>query len=181
LVHPNTERLTEYWRGRRGEAALPRRADIDPMDFHTLLPQTFIVGRTAQGQYPFRLIGGLIADLHQADLRGRCLLELWRAGDRWQLKSALEFARRRPEPVLVNADIVADEVPAVGVEILFAPLVGPSGETDRFLGLYQPTASISRLLGRPARTLALAAIARPQDGEMAPSLRLAAVDGRRIA
>ena len=29
----------------------PARADIDPMAFHQLLPQTFIVGRTAQGQY----------------------------------------------------------------------------------------------------------------------------------
>lgn len=181
MVHPNTERLTEYWRARRGESAMPRRADIDPMAFHDLLPQTFIVGRSPQGLFPFRLIGGMIADLHQNDLRGRCLLELWRPSDRWQLKSALEFARRRPEPVIVNADILADGVPPLGVEILFAPLTGPGGEADRFIGLYQPAAPIARLLGRPARALAIAAIARPEDGEIAPSLRLAAYNGRRIA
>lgn len=180
MVHPNTERLTEYWRARRGESALPRRADIDPMAFHTLLPQTFIVGRSSQGLFPFRLVGGLIADLHRADLRGQCLLQLWRPNDRWQLKSALELARRRPEPVVVNADVLADGVQPLGLEILFAPLAGPDGETDRFLGLYQPLAPVERLMGRSARVLALAAIAR-SDTEEAPSLRLAALDGRRIA
>lgn len=181
MVHPNTERLTEYWRARRGESPLPRRADIDPMAFHQLLPQTFIVGRSEQGLFPFRLVGGLIADLHQSDLRARCLLELWRPNDRWQLKSALEFARRRPEPLVVHADMQADGVPPLPFEILFAPMTGPSGEADRFLGHMQPLAPVSRLMGRPAQTLAIASIAR-QDGEdAAPSLKLAAVDGRRIA
>lgn len=182
MAHPNTERLTEYWRAQRGDAAMPRRADIDPMAFHTLLPQTFIIGRTLQGQFPFRLVGGVIADLHQSDLRGRCLLDLWRPSDRWQLKSALEFARRRPEPVIVNADILVDGgAPPLSVEILFAPLTGPSGEADRFIGLYQPSGPLSRLLGRPAQALAIAAIARPEDGETAPSLRLAAYNGRLMA
>ncbi len=181
MVHPNTERLTEYWRARRGESPLPRRADIDPMAFHQLLPQTFIVGRSDQGLYPFRLVGGMIADLCQSDLRGRCLLELWRPSDRWQLKSALEFARRRPEPVVVNADVLADGAPSLGMEILLAPMTGPTGEADRFLGHMQPAAPLSRLLGRPVQSLAIAAIARSDGGEEAPSLKLAAVDGRRIA
>jgi len=160
---------------------MPRRADIDPMAFHTLLPQTFIIGRSDDGRYPFRLVGGLIADLHRADLRGQDLLGLWRAGDRWQLKSALEFARRRPEPVVVSADVLADGGGVVGVEILFAPMSSPNGEPDRFLGHYQPTTPLSGLLGQPARMLAIAGIARGEDGEEAPSLRLAALDGRRIA
>lgn len=180
MVHPNTERLTEYWRGQRDGEAMPRRADIDPMAFHTLLPQTFIVGRTHQGSYPFRLVGGMITDLCQVDLRGQDLLSLWRQGDRWQLKSALEFARRRPEPVIVSADMVADGAPPLSVEILFAPLTGPGGEADRFLGHIQPLSPIQWLMGRPVRTLAIAAIARGE-GEEAPSLRLAAVRGRLIA
>ncbi|MES2033247.1 MAG: PAS domain-containing protein [Pseudomonadota bacterium] len=180
MVHPNTEQLTEYWRARRGDNAMPRRMDIDPMAFHTLLPQTFIVGRTVQGAYPFRLVGGMIADAHQTDLRGQDLLSLWRQGDRWQLKSALEFARRRPEPVIVSADMLADGAPPLSVEILFAPLTGPEGEADRFLGHMQPLSPLSWLMGRPVRSLAIAAIARGE-GEEAPSLRLAAVGGRLIA
>lgn len=181
MVHPNTERLTEYWRAQRQGEAAPRRVDIDPMAFHTLLPQVFIVGRGPQGTFPFRLVGGFVADLHRADLRGRCLLELWRQADRWQLKSALEFARGRAEPVVVAADIVADGVPSVGMEVLLAPLGGPDGQIDRFIGLYQPTAPVSRLMGQPARMLAISAIVREDGSEAAPSLRLASVDGRRIA
>ncbi len=181
MVHPNTERLTEYWRARRGDRPLPRRADIDPMAFHQLLPQTFVVGRGEQGLYPFRLVGGMIADLCQSDLRGRCLLELWRPSDRWQLKSALEFARRRPEPVVVNADVMVDGAPCLGLEILLAPMTGPTDEADRFLGHMQPAAPLARLRGRPAQALAIAGIARSDNGETAPSLKLAAVDGRRIA
>jgi hypothetical protein len=180
MVHPNTERLTEYWRAQRGAAAIPRRADIDPMAFHDLLPQVLIIGRTDQGTFPFRLAGGFVSDLHRADLRGRCLLELWRPADRWQLKSSLEMIRSRPEPVIVGADIIVDGAPSIGMEVLIAPLAGPSGEIDRYIGLYQPTAPVARLMGLPARTLAIAAIAR-DSGEAAPSLRLAAVDGRRIA
>lgn len=181
MVHPNTERLTEYWRARREDGAAPWRSDIDPMAFHDLLPQVLIVGRSAQGTFPFRLVGGFVADLHRSDLRGRCLLDLWRPADRWQLKSALEFARGRPEPLVVNADILADGTPPVGMEVLLAPLRGPHGDVDRFIGLYQPTAMVSRLQGRPALALAINGVVRADGDEAAPSLRLASVDGRRIA
>lgn len=181
MVHPNTERLTEYWRARAGGGAAPWRSDVDPMDFHDLLPQVLIVGRSADGTWPFRLAGGFVSDLHRADLRGTCLLERFRPGDRWQLKSALEFSRGRPEPLIVHADILADSVAPVSMEVLLAPLRGPSGVVDRFIGLYQPTAMISRLRGQPALALAIGGISRGDGGEAAPSLRLAAVDGRRIA
>ena len=64
--------------------------------------------------------------------------------------------------------------------MLFAPLRGVSGETDRFLGLLQPTQPVQRLLGETVRTLVLQSIAGA-DFEDAPRLRLAALDGRRIA
>jgi len=181
MVHPNTERLTEYWRARRAEVEIPTRASIDPMDFHDLLPQTFIVGRAAQGRYPFRLVGGFVADLHGADLRGKCLLELWRPADLWSVRGALDQARQRGEPVTVLADALAEGGGAEPLEVWLAPLVGPSGEVDRFLGLYQPTGSLRRMLERPTRMLAARAFMGAESIEPMPGLRLAAIDGRRIA
>ncbi|HRD26974.1 MAG TPA: hypothetical protein PLO65_01600, partial [Caulobacter sp.] len=61
---------------------------------------------------------------------------------------------------MVKADILADGVAPVGMEVLLAPLRGPRGDVDRFIGLYQPTAMIARLLGRPALALALGGILR---------------------
>lgn len=181
MVHPNTERLTEYWRERREAEAAPSRASIDPMAFHDLLPQVFIVGRGTQGRYPFRLVGGFVADLHQTDLRGRDLLDLWRPADRWSLKGALEQARLRQEPVTVLADVLIDGGPAEPMEVWIAPLVGPSGEIDRFLGLYQPTGVARRMLERPVRMLAARGFSGAEAIEPLPGLRLASVDGRRIA
>src|SRR4051812_15370151 len=99
MFHSNTELLIDYWRGRRGDAALPGRVDIDPIDFAPLLPQTFIAGRLGAGLYPLRLAGERIVDLHGRGLRGENLLDLWSRSHRIELQSALEGALRDPSPL----------------------------------------------------------------------------------
>lgn len=182
MFHPSTERLIGYWRDRQGETGVPDRADVNPGDFTDLLPQVFIIGRERLGRAPFRLVGGFVSDLHGRDLRGEDALGLWSLSHRLELKSSLEVARRRGQPVVVTADIHAQDVPTVGMEVLFAPLRGASGETDRFLGLYQPIALIQRLMGQPAHELSVRRIqplgVANQEGL---PLRLAALHGRQIA
>jgi hypothetical protein len=179
MAHPNTERLTEYWRAKAGAFSAPARADIDPMDFVDILPQILIVGRREAGDLPFRLIGGLIAQLHQRDLRGVNMLSLWADADRAALRLALEQIRRRPEPLLVTGEIRTDSPVTVGLEMVLAPLVGVTGEIDRYLGLYQPLGLTARLMGRTVTGLKVLNLSR--SGEDGPRLRLAALDGRRIA
>jgi hypothetical protein len=182
MFHPSTERLIDYWRERKGDAVAPARMDINPGDFADLLPQVFIVGREQAGRVPFRLTGGFVADLHARDLRGEDALSLWALSHRLDVKSSLAIARRRGQPVVISADIRAIGAPSVGMEVLFAPLRGKSGETDRFLGLYQPTAMIQRLMGRPAHELGVRTIqplgVANQEG---PQLRLATLHGLRMA
>lgn len=179
MAHPNTERLTEYWRAKAGGFAAPTRAAVDPMDFVDLLPQTLIVGRREAGDLPFRLVGGLIAQLHQKDLRGANLLALFADADRAALRLAVEQVRRRPEPLLITGEIRVDGVPPVGLELVLLPMVGVTGEIDRLLGLYQPLGMTTRLIGRTVRELKVTHLSR--SGEDGPRLRLAALDGRRIA
>ncbi len=179
MAHPNTERLTEYWRARAGAFSAPARIDIDPTEFIDLLPQVLIVGRREAGDLPFRLIGGLIADLHQRDLRGVNLLSLWADADRAALRLALEQVRRRPEPLIITGEIRTDGDVKVGLEMMLAPLVGVTGAIDRYLGLYQPLGMTARLMGHSVQSLKLLNLSRC--GEEGPRLRLAAVDGRRIA
>lgn len=181
MFHPSTEQLIDYWRRQAGGDRIPARASIDPGDFLHLLPQVFILGRAA-GRYPFRLAGGFASDLHARDLRGEDSLSLWALSHRLEVKSALEVARRRAEPVVVTADIRAHGVASVGMEVLLAPLTGSGGEADRFLGLYQPIAMMQRLMGRPAYELGVRRIQAlgPTNAE-SPRLRLASLDGRLIA
>jgi hypothetical protein len=180
MFHPGTERLIDYWRDRRGDYDLPLRSAIDPCAFPGLLPQVFMLGREAAGRYPFRLSGGFVAELHQRDLRGVNALSLWAAGDQAALQVALERARARPEPFVVRGEIRAEEATPVPIEVMFAPLAVASGEAERFLGLYQPTGLLHRLKGKAASELGVHIIESPSHIE-APRLRLASVNGRRLA
>lgn len=176
VFHSNTEMLIDYWRD------LPfRGAPIDPADFAPLAPQVFVLGRAGPGGYAFRLVGGLVRDLFGQDLRGESLLDLWRPRDAGPLRTALEAARRRREPLVAHAHALTERA-ALPLEVLLAPLPGDATRPDRVLGLVQPMTLVARLQGEPVRTLALERIlSAGASVEPAPHLRLAALNGRRIA
>ena len=182
MFHPSTERLIDYWRSKAVNDGVPARASVNPGEFLDLLPQVFILGRDGPGRYPVRLAGGFVTDLHARDLRGEDALGFWALSHRLEVKSALEVARRRGEPTVITADIRVIGAPSVGMEVLLAPMVGSEGQVDRFLGLYQPIAMIQRLMGRPAYELGLRKIqGLGPANEESPRLKLATLDGRRIA
>ncbi len=182
MFHSNTEQLIDYWRSRRIGPGAPSRTAIDPGDFIPLLPQVFILGRRGFGEFHFRLVGALLADLHGRALREESLIGLWEPEDRAPLQLALETVRRRVEPLVIEADAC----PAVGeplrVELTLAPLTGAAGQADRMLGLYQPKGRAAILGGQPVESLSIRNIIMAgAAGEALPPLRLAAVNGRRIA
>jgi hypothetical protein len=179
--HPNTERLISAWRARRGERRLPARADLSPIDLGPLLlPQVFMLGREGDREV-FRLSGGLICDLYGRDLRGTEFTGLWRASEQRLIADAIARARHAAAPIVLNADAEAPSGDQIGVEICLAPLTGPGGAADRTLGLLQPTSMVGRLLGQRVRTLSLRGAALAVDPKGGPTIRLVAVNGRRLA
>ena len=183
MFSSNTERLLDYWRARRGGRPAPRRVDIDVADFPALAPQVFIAERLAGGDVRFRLAGETVAALAGRPLRGESLLALWSAEQRGRVSRLLTGALSEVEPLIVLAAADAADAADHRIELLFAPLAGPLGAVDRFLGLCQPTqlapmsASGEERLG-PWRIVAVNGVA---DEARRARLRLAAVDGRRIA
>ena len=99
MAHSSTELLIDYWQARFSGGQAPTRASINPVDFPTLLPQVFILGRHAPGEYSFRLVGGLVGDLHGRDLRGVGFASLWAQSARLTLQTEMERIRRRPAPI----------------------------------------------------------------------------------
>ncbi|HEY5410590.1 MAG TPA: PAS domain-containing protein [Caulobacteraceae bacterium] len=178
MLHSNTELLIDYWRERKRGALCPARNAIDPSELSLLLPQVFILGRTAPGRCVFRLAGGLVTDVHGRDMRHVDVLSLWTETDRPRLAAALEASRRAAEPLVATTEARSAKG-AVQIELTFAPLAADAAPYDRFLGLYQPLESLSPLQAQPAE-LRLRHIASAAE-HLAPRLRLAAVDGRRIA
>lgn len=61
--------LHAYWTKMRGDAAMPRRAEIDPLDMPKLLPSLSIIDRH-EGAYRIRLVGSKLADIYGRDLTG---------------------------------------------------------------------------------------------------------------
>ena len=181
MFHPNIERMLEYWRVRCTNAGAPTRTSIDPSDLATLLPQVFMLGRRDAGLYRFRLAGGLVADLHHQDLRNADILGLWSGSDRLRLAAALESSRRRAEPFVVAAEARAQDGLDCPMQVLFAPLRGPDGRPDRVMGLYQPTAMLTRLAGNPVEVMSIVRVYPAADAVERPALKLAVVNGQRVA
>lgn len=185
MVHSNTELLTDYWRRRLPSFGSPPRSSIDPGDFADLLPQIFMLGRIAPGRYALRLVGAMVEQLHDRSLRREDFLSLWSPADRASLQSAIEGAGRRSHPLVVLARGRTAEGHSIDLEVMMAPIAGAAGEVDRFLGLYQPLTAAAALRGGLSEPLLVRQIGLVGDaGEAmaeAPRLRLAAMDGRRIA
>jgi len=181
MFHASTQRLIDYWTARALPGRAPSRGTINPGDFRQLMSQTFILGRDGRGDYPIRLVGGFVGDLHRADLRGVNGLMLWSERDRLRLQGALEDIRSRPEPLIAMTEVLTDG-PSLSMEVLFAPLAAHDGGPERYLGLYQPLGMVSRLKGRPALELSVRALRRPgAANEEAAPVRLATLHGLRIA
>ena len=178
MAHSSTELLIDYWQARISGGQAPSRASINPVDFPTLLPQIFILGRHAPGESSFRLVGGLVGELHGRDLRGVGFSSLWAQSARLPLQTEMERLRRRPAASRIAARMEAG-VNTLDLEIALMPLANATGEVDRFLGIYQPRQPVARLRGQNADRLQLLSLSGGGEVE-APHIRLAAVGGRRI-
>lgn len=53
-----------YWDQKRGERRMPRRADIDPIEMPSLLPNLRLVEVHGPGQYRYRLVGTEVEQFH---------------------------------------------------------------------------------------------------------------------
>ncbi len=178
MFHTGTQTLIEHWSVLRGASiGAPARAAFQPGSLPGLIPQLFML-EMELGNLPFRLAGGLLEELHAQDLKGLEFTRLWRPEDRAAVTQWAARASARAEPVVLRGRGYSAEEAPVGFEISLAPLSTPIGR-DRLLGLWQPTSAVARLGGEPLVRLELAQAILA--GARAAPLRLAAIDGRRIA
>jgi hypothetical protein len=66
----------DYWRRQAAGKAMPRRAEIDPIDIPKLLPDVMLVEVLPSGRYRYRLIGTENAEAHGINATGRYLDEV---------------------------------------------------------------------------------------------------------
>jgi hypothetical protein len=177
MFHPNTQRLIDYWRAKKGAAPVLARSRLDPAEIAGLLPRVFMAERS-DGGYRLRLAGQFIVDAHAGAKAGDDLLSLWSAEDRWEVRRMLDRALAGAAPIVIAAEMGSERGRVHCLEIAFAPVCADGGPPDRFLGLYQSLGGVPGhlLAGRLRLTRAEADSVPPPR-----ALRLAAVDGLRIA
>ena len=179
MFHSNTELLIDCWRAQAGPRGVLPRAALDIRPFAALAPQLVIVGLRPPGSFPFRLVGGLVADLYGRRLVGEDLLSLFGLASRTELRPTLETARRGRTTLVAVATGRTLSGQTADLQLLFAPMAGPNGQVDRFLGLYQPIEPLVRLRGERLSEITLKSL-HPGETDI-PRLRLAALNGRQIA
>ncbi len=77
ITHPRLQELFDYWNRRRDDRAMPRRAEIDPLDLRKMLPHIFLVDVEDGGRrFRYRLVGSALAEIVERDLTGVYLDEM---------------------------------------------------------------------------------------------------------
>lgn len=175
MFHSGAQRLIEVWRALPDAGRIPARAALDPALFGAVLPQVFLLAE-ADGEIRFVLAGEQAERLFGPTARGRPWSRPWSPSSRALAISIPARARREARPVVLLAERGASDRTA---EIAIAPLRGPGGGVDRWVGLAQETGA--RAAGSADESAPLRLRRVVDAGPPHPALSLAAVDGRRIA
>ena len=176
MFHSGAQRLIDLWSQTPRTGRFPAQSAFDPTLLGDLMPHTFIAEKTDEG-VAFRLAGSWIEGLHGRTLKGARWLDLWAQDSRLVVHRTAAQALLEARPMVIMALAGFEMAP---IEVVMAPLRGPSGAADRLIGVYQPTSDAGRNL-RDVRTLAARLAVPVADLPSRPLPTLAAVDGRRVA
>jgi hypothetical protein len=78
FCHPRIREIYEYWNGKRAGRAMPRRADIEPLDLPSFLPGIVMVD-VAYEPYSliYRLVGTREAEARGHNPTGKSVFDNW--------------------------------------------------------------------------------------------------------
>lgn len=78
IKHPKLQRLYDYWSEKRGERAMPSRADLDPIDIRFAIGDVILVDVLDETppRFRIRLHGTNLSERTNFDLTGKMLDEM---------------------------------------------------------------------------------------------------------
>ena len=134
LPHPELAALLKYWEGRRGERAMPSRADMDPVDLpRRLLPNLFLVDvEEAPRRYRYRLVGTELTAVMRRELKGQYIDEMPFLFRKFALPAYAEVMERRT-PVYKEINAI-EALWRIRYRRLLLPLSSDGQRIDMILG-----------------------------------------------
>jgi hypothetical protein len=135
---PEFGAIKTYWDKKRGARAMPRRADIDPVELRTHLPYFGLVDVIDGGRdFRFRLLGTEFSRLFGRDSTGKTLTEVYGAGCadvlRWMTTSYAEVLRTK-RPVLRLGSMRAVRKDFIRCDSLLLPLADDGEHVNMIMG-----------------------------------------------
>jgi hypothetical protein len=133
-----------YWHAKRGDRAMPRRADLDPAEIPPeLLPGITLVDVVADPRrYIYRLVGTMEAEVRGSDPTGKSVAEAY-------FGENAEDATRCYDRVVETCIPVIDPQPFLerkrgyrGAESLFLPLSNDGATVNMILVFFDPRAVV---------------------------------------
>src|SRR5258708_7532579 len=105
IADPDFRLLLEWWHGKRGERAMPARADLDPSELRHFLHRLLIIEVSYDPpDFRYRLAGSQTYDIHGVELTGRSVLDIKPEGQgRLVWNDMCEMLeRRQPQHVMLQ-------------------------------------------------------------------------------
>ena len=124
---PRMRELFEYWDARRGRREMPRRADIDPLDFPKQLPRIWLVDVEGEdgngvGHLRYRVVGTKEVELRGRDPTGLEVRVAYFGPSLEDVVGCYEIARRQRTFVYDPRSFNTQDGRIVDDEALFLPL-----------------------------------------------------------
>lgn len=146
LQEPLCREMLSYWNEVRGDRAMPRPDEIDPVRFARHMPNLLMVQVNWEPfDLTYRLLGGDVVNAHGANFRGRRVLDSQSHTGRFSevLHSFYKFVAEEERPYAVAGTMEYVARGFVSVEAVYLPLSLDGKRTDRILG-----ATVSKELPR---------------------------------
>jgi hypothetical protein len=145
IADPEIRRFVEYWRKRRGDAAYPSRADIDPLDFPYVLGDVVLVearrspaGSEWPWHFRYRLIGTKVVQRDGYDLTNKSLDELPEPEYRERIRTTWLEACENGVPVHYIRELFLDSR-VRRYETVVMPLASNGHDIDMLISVQRET------------------------------------------
>jgi hypothetical protein len=122
-----------YWRAKAAGAAMPSRAQLDPVEMRAFLKKILIIDRMENGDFVFRLCGTEIAEGNRQDLTGRRADAESLGASAPQFLEAYRHAVAARAPVFFIGHMWWQQRGYVSFEQVILPLSSDSAAVDKLL------------------------------------------------
>jgi hypothetical protein len=128
---PAIAAAVDYWRARAGSAAMPSRAQIDPVEMRPVLRKVLIIDVMENGDFVYRLCGTEISEANGRDLTGRRADEDSLGASAPQFLDAYRRTITARAPVFFVGQMWWQERGYVSFEQVLLPLSGDGQRVDK--------------------------------------------------